>query len=239
MNIPDPQPYLTNPLSATNYAVASAKTGSGNPQDVSNQVSIFQLAHSQAPSSALYAIWAGSNDILNGNVSPSAATQSADSLYANIVSLASGGAKYFLWLDLPPLGETPLARTAGPQTAAALNAASNAFNAEWVADIAKLQSLGIDVIGVDINNLFNQISGNPSAYGFTNVTDPAQGISGDPNRYAFWDMRHPTTAGHALVANLAFNDVVASPEPTTFLLALIGIGGVLVARKHYRRTGRS
>ncbi len=232
--LPDPQPFLTNPLSNTNYAVGTAVTGSGSPQDISNQVAAFGASHPQgAPSNALYTIWGGSNDILNGTNNPAGA---ADSLFSNILTLAAGGAKYFLWIDVAPLGDTPLARAGGPQTVAAFNAASVAFNNEWANDIAKLRAQGIFVIGVDAYGLFTQISASPSTYGFSNITDPAQGMANvDPNTFLFWDVEHPTTAADALVANLAYNDLVASPEPATVGLMLLGLCGVISAGKLRRR----
>src|ERR1700722_13889761 len=39
--LPDPQPFLANPGTNTNFAVASAETGSANPQDIGNQLAAF------------------------------------------------------------------------------------------------------------------------------------------------------------------------------------------------------
>jgi phospholipase/lecithinase/hemolysin len=240
--LPGPQPFLANPAANTNYAVGSAQTGSANPQDISNQLGAFAAAHPLgAPSSALYTIWGGSNDLLNGANNPITA---ADNLYANILALSGAGAKYFLWLNLPPLGDVPLALAldkSSPGTSAALNAASTAFNIEWGIDLAKLRSQGVYVIGVDINSLFNQITANPAAYGFADVTDPAQGLPVNPNTFLFWDGEHPTTAGDALVANLAFNDFTAAPEPASFAFAFIGLGLIVTVhcgRKHLLHNAR-
>jgi len=215
--LPDPKPYLANPLLNTNYAVASAQTGSANPQDISNQLAAFTLAHpTGAPSTALYAIWGGANDLYNGTNTGKTA---ADDLYSNILTLSAEGAKYFLWLNLPQLGDTP--RGAG---SAALNTQSTDFDNEWATDISKLQTAGIFVIGVDINSEFNQILGSPGSFGFTNVTSPAQGIAGDPNKYLFWDTEHPTTAGDALIAQVAYTDLVSAPEPGSLTMLLGGLG---------------
>jgi outer membrane lipase/esterase len=164
--VPDPQPFLANQAVNTNYAVASAQTGSANTQDISNQILAFSAAHAGIASpSALYIIWGGSNDIYNGTNSGKTA---ADNLFANIETLAAEGAKNFLWLNVPQLGNTPR----GASNAAALNAQSTAFDAEWAIDIAALNSFGLNVVGVDINAEFNKILANPGASGFTNVTSP-------------------------------------------------------------------
>ena len=37
----------------------------------------------------------------------------------------------------------------------------------------------------------------------------------DPGQYLFWDLQHPTTAGHALFANLALDAITAALDPVT------------------------
>jgi phospholipase/lecithinase/hemolysin len=235
--LPDPQPFLAAP-GGTNYAIASAQTGSTNPQDISNQVAGFSAANGfSVPSDALYVIWGGANDLFDGTDGGATA---ANNLAADIQALASEGAEDFLWLNLPQLGDTPLGSSSGPTDAAILNAQSTAFDSQWASDISTLNSTGLDVIGVDVNSLFNDILGNPGQYGFTNVTSPAQGTSGNPNDYLFWDEEHPTTAGDALVAQLAYSDFIATPEPASLWMLLGGAAGfLLLSRRRQDRAKRS
>src|SRR3954447_21328411 len=171
LGVPDPQAYLAL-TGGTNYAFASATTGSNGLYNITDQVNTYLLTHpTGASSTALYTVWGGSNDLFNGTTGGKAA---ADALYGNIQSLAAAGGKNFLWLDVPPLGNTPL----GSANAAALNAQVAVFNAEWSTDVALLKSQGISVTGVDVFDLFTTIGANPSAYGFTNITTPAQGQAG-------------------------------------------------------------
>ena len=229
--VPDPQPFLANQFVNTNYAVASAQTGSANPQDISNQVAAFTAAHpGGAPGNALYTIWGGANDLYNGTSSGAVA---ADNLYGNIQFLYSQGARQFLWLNLPQLGNTPR----GSGTAAALNAQSTAFDQRWAIDLASLKLAGVNIVGVDINAEFNAIQANYTSFGFTNISSPAQGTSGNPNSYLFWDTEHPTTAADALIAQTAFA-AESVPEPGSLSMLLSGIGLVYCRMQSNRRIKR-
>jgi len=204
------------------------QTGSNGLSGVSDQLAAFAATHpGGAPADALYTLWAGANDIFNGG-NPVLA---ADNIFNNILSLAAGGGKYFLWLNLPDLGLTPRAVAAG-QTIPA-NLASAAFNAEWTVDLGKLQALGINVTGVNVQALFTQIVANPGAFGFSNVTGPGQGQA-NPNSYLFWDDEHPTTAGHALVANLAFTDL-SVPEPASVAFAALGLLSLVLWKRRAKQ----
>ena len=222
--VSDPQPFLAG---GTNFAVATALTGH-NPlftgalnvvPFTTDQVALFLGLH-LPPTNDLFTFWAGANDI-NSAMNPVTA---ADNIFSDIQTLAAAGAQQFLWLNLPLLGDTPDGIASGQS--ALLNAASLAFDAEWAADIAKLHASHVDVIGVDIEQLFLAIQANPGAFGFTDITDPAWcgtgGLSScatnDPNKFLFWDGEHPTTAADSLIADLAFKDLTAVPEPSSLAL---------------------
>jgi phospholipase/lecithinase/hemolysin len=265
----DPAPVVANTPAGlalnpagTNYAVASAQTGHNPnfslstifnvPPEVpgtADQVTIFNsLNHSTASPNSLYAIWAGSDDISHAlTINPlsgvSAGKTAANNIEANIQTLAGEGGKYFLWFNLPPLGDTPAARATGPLGTFLANEAASAFNDQMTDDITSLEHAlsGIDIITVDIHAAFEQIEGDPKAYGFNNITDAAQDKTVDPNTYLFWDDLHPTTAGDALIADLAARDAApllstATPEPASLGLVLLGFLAPLVCWR--RRTAR-
>ncbi len=243
-NLPDPTAFYVS--GGTNYATGSAQTGhnSSFPLGVpytSDQVGLFTASHLLgAPSNALYTFWAGGDSIFAG-ANPVTA---ADDIYGNIQTLSAEGAKHFLWLNEPALGSTPVGASHG----AALNLASAAFDSEWALDVAKLQGQGIEVVGVDVATLFNDILAQPSAYGFSDTSDAAwcgpgalpNCASNDPNAFVFWDGEHPTTAADALVAQLAYNDAFGTapagvPEPLNAGLSLVGLCGIFAAYKIRRK----
>jgi phospholipase/lecithinase/hemolysin len=229
LGIADPSPALA-PLGGSNFAVGSALTGSTNPGDMQNQVNIFLATHpGNASPTALYTLWGGAEDIFAAQ-NPITA---ADNIATQIKQLAADGGQNFLWFNLPSLGQTP-SLSGNPAAAAAANLASQAFDQEWAMQVSTLDSLGINVIGVNIDTLFNDIQANPAAFGFSNVTTACNTTAGcNPDTFLYWDNLHPTTYADSLVANLAYQGafggpVGVTPEPPTVTLLALGGAGLLM-----------
>jgi outer membrane lipase/esterase len=181
-----------------------------------------------ADSNALYAIWAGANDVIQtlGGISagtiPSAngATiiqSTAAAEIAQIARLQAAGARYIVVLTLPDIGATPGLRAAGATASAGASQLSAGYN---LALLTGLAQAGVRVIAVDSQAIFADILANAAAFGFTNTTTPACGafppFSTSPDSlfcppnvwltptanqtFLFADGIHPTSAVHALVA---------------------------------------
>jgi phospholipase/lecithinase/hemolysin len=229
LGVADPSPALA-PLGGSNYAVGGALTGSASLGDMQTQVDLFLATHpASASPTALYTLWGGANDIFAAQNPVTA----ADNIATQIKELAADGGQNFLWLNLPNLGENP-SLNGIPAAAAAANLASQAFDQEWAIDVSNLDSLGINVIGANIDTLFNEILANPAAFGFSNVIAACNATPGcNPNTFLYWDGIHPTTYADSFVANLAYQDafggpVGVTPEPPTITLLALGVAGLLM-----------
>jgi phospholipase/lecithinase/hemolysin len=95
--------------SGGDYAYGGAKTsGTSFPtsivvQDIDDQVGLFLSART-ANASTLYVVFAGANDLIDGQTNMSVPV---NSLANSIGRLVTAGARQFLVFNLPPLGYTP------------------------------------------------------------------------------------------------------------------------------------
>ena len=181
-------------------------------------------------SDGLFVVWGGPNDFLSPSpldATPSAIIARGVSDLVGIVTTLQGlGAKHILVPGMPDLGLTPFVQGLGE--GAQFSAITNAFNAALAA------SLPEGATYFDTATLLRSMVADPSAFGFTDVTDPCfDGITvcANPDQYLFWDSFHPTTATDSFVAS-AFAEAV--PEPATILLLPAALALCLVIRKRGR-----
>jgi phospholipase/lecithinase/hemolysin len=249
-------PLTPSLLGGTDYAYGDAETGptafnTSVPQTdltgPTGQLAQFGAAHSTADPNALYTIWIGSNDLVD-ILSGAAPSQYAADIGAAVTNvgtaigtLAAGGAKNFLILTVPDLGLTPQAIAGGPAAQAAASALAVDFNNALVSSavtFASSDSLNLSIL--DTYSLLDAIVANPSMYDFTNVTDPCltgstnyvggtacAATTAAQNQYLFWDLRHPTSAGHAVIADAALT--VLTPEPASLSLIAAGLMAIGIA----------
>ncbi|PWS37818.1 hypothetical protein DFH01_00410 [Falsiroseomonas bella] len=250
------------------YALGRADTAPAPPPlppaagaqiNLPGQVGAFlAAAGGTAPADALYAVWAGSNDMLQTLADASliadpvaralfinnAIATSVSSLIGQMQALEAAGAEHFLVLNLPDLGKIP--RLNGdPMSSAAGTGIAAAFNAALANGLAAFDALpGVRVFGVDTFALINRAVAAPAAFGLTNVTDAC--LEGGPVNYTttipanlvctpaqlttslFFDDLHPSAATHVLIANAA---LAAVPAPGAAGLLLVALGGLVVVRR--------
>ena len=191
-------PNLQRPVTTQITEYLAASGGSANPN-------------------ALYAVWAGGNDLLQAGA---AGVGSANEVAGQTARLRAAGARYIMVFGLPNLGLSPDGLAGGPAASGQFTAASAGFN---ITLFNALAATNQRVIPVDTFTLLSEVLSNASAFGFTNTTGTACGpfppfsagrnsqfctgstlVAGaTPTNYAFADGVHPTTGVHAIIADFA------------------------------------
>ncbi len=207
-------------------------SGTGFPtnlvvDDIDDQVDDFLGSTVAIDAETLFVVFAGGNDIA-GSTTSGQVMAAAQSIASDIGRLYDAGGRSFLTPNLPDIGLTPRYND-NPSAKSALTVAFNGA-LDAALDDLELSRPGIELFRLDVFGLFNDLINDPFGYDLVNTTDEAApGLSpGDSSydtsmivsnvdQYLFWDDFHPTQAGHALLAQAAF-DVI--PEPGTLVLAL-------------------
>jgi cholinesterase len=187
------------------------------------------IAGALAPS-ALFVVWGGPNDFLDPSpLDGGDPFKIADRAVADILSIVAGltslGADQILVPGMPDLGLTPYYRAQGPLQAAGASFITDYFNSMLVAGLPS------GVTFFDTAGAMRSIVANPSAFGFTNVSDACfngTSVCSNPDQYVFFDDFHPTTAAHAILGQ---DFAAAVPEPATCVLVLTGALAALRKRR--------
>jgi outer membrane lipase/esterase len=207
-------------------AASSTSTPPGGAQrPVTTQITEYLSSSGGVNPNALYAIWAGGNDLLQAGA---AGVASANDVAAQSARLRGAGARYVAVFGLPNLGLTPGAQAGGAAGVALQTQASAGFN---ITLFNALAATNQRVIPVDVFSMLNEVAASPAAFGFTNTTGVACGAfppfsaggnsqfctgstlvpGATPNNYLFADSIHPTTGAHAIVADL-FKSLIDGPN---------------------------
>ncbi|MEH2278216.1 MAG: SGNH/GDSL hydrolase family protein [Nostoc sp.] len=239
----------------TNFAFGGATTGVDNISvpglpGLQQQIASFTAENPSADPNALYIVWAGANDYFSyfagGVPNPN---QAVANVSAAVTSLAAIGAQDIMVVNQPNLGKFPVANF-NSQIPSLFSTLTNAHNSGLNATINFLnQQLDpdINIIPLNVNDLFSRIIAEPSEFGLTNATNyciqdlsvvplnlPTQPVACNPDEFLFWDPVHPTTAAHQLIGESAFSVLKPEsvPEPSNVLgvLAFGVLGRVLLLK---------
>lgn len=250
----------------TNFAVGGATTGLLNfnfevgapptlPSTIDNTGMLAQVSGFMgggpnfSPSNSLFMLWAAPNDFFLALATPgadpiAAAGAAITNIATAIGGLASIGATQFLVPSMPNLAETPFGLSLTDADRIALDALSLGFNNGLAQAMAQLRAAiqpGVpefNLMEFDTAAFLHEVIGNPTDFGFTNVTEPCFNPA-DPGNltnvvagcqgFLFFDTVHPTTAAHLLLGDRFFATV---PEPGTWALLLVAVAAIWMTRRH-------
>ncbi|GAB6193992.1 SGNH/GDSL hydrolase family protein [Desulfocastanea catecholica] len=218
------RPALKNPgKEASNYAVGGARaTDYLCRYNLNDQMTAYLTDFpDEISANTLIVFEIGSNDVRDALASlsydPTGSEQIITTALYNIglavEALHVKGARKFLLMNVPAIGETPAVKTLDfliPGTAYYANIFAQNFNIGLDSLKSALNGLpGIDVRILDIYSLLYEIIGNPVSYGIVNIDDACVTPNvppftcKKPDTYLFWDGIHPTKAVHEIVAQRA------------------------------------
>jgi outer membrane lipase/esterase len=238
-------------LGGTNYAFGGAETGPAGspfPFSLTDQVEMY-LGGGAADSNALFVVAGGGNDAraaiatAAGGGDPTAIINAyVQNVAAILTRLSNAGAQNILFVNVPNVGLTPALQAADiviPGAAAGASAISAEMNLGASSVFAGLlPTLSADINLFDFYSLVTNAVANPGAYGLTDGTTACAAVLAciaNPDSTLFWDGIHPTTAGHARIAQAVFATVI--PEPSSLALVLV-VGFIFAWRSDNERRRR-
>ncbi|KAG8490102.1 hypothetical protein CXB51_015517 [Gossypium anomalum] len=208
-------------------------------------------------SKCIYSIGLGSNDYLNNYFMPlfySTSRRYNPEQYANVLiqqytqqlqALYNYGARKFVLIGLGQIGCSPneLAQNSrdGRTCVERINAANRIFNNKLKGLVDQFNNANSDAkfIYIDVYGIFQDVTSNPSAYGFR-VTNagccgvgrnngqitclPLQRPCRNRNEYLFWDAFHPTEAANVIIGRRSYNAQSPSDAyPIDIRLSIINV----------------
>lgn len=150
------------------------------PPSLGLSVQAYLMEHSKLNGQTVYFVFSGGNDYLNvvlfeDNYNPTIMSNYVDNVIEGVSSavlkLEQAGAKRFVIMGLPHLGETP--RYVRTTDRAVLNTAVDVHNQRLAVRVDQWKKLypKADFLFIDIQKYLLQALDNPQHYGFSNIAD--------------------------------------------------------------------
>jgi hypothetical protein len=231
----------------TNYAYGGAQASGPSGlfvRDLDGQLADY-LASQTVDPKALYVVWAGANDLFDGETNVGVPI---GHVVSALESLAARGARQFLVPNLPILGRIPNYNR-DAVASKAFDTLSHQYNGAFETAIESLAARQPQATfyRLDVGEIFSSAVTNPAAWGLANWFDPAapglnpgaifyneSRIVPNPEQYLFWDKIHPTAAVHAILGDFAKRvvdgaagdfDTDGEVDASDFALWRAGFGG--------------
>lgn len=188
----------------------------GAIQQVQSFTRYMRLAQNYQPQNTLFTLLIGGNDLIKYN---SSVDQIISGETQALQHLIQAGARNILLLTLPDLSKAPIfkIKTNGP-TVAAQVIDFNAKLHKLVGSLRAQYGASLHIQLFDTFALFNDFLDNPAQYGIGNTTDSCLNIDTisnstylttqtarpqcrEPDTFVFWDMLHPSTHTHRVMAD--------------------------------------
>ncbi|AXE32619.1 thermolabile hemolysin [Chromobacterium phragmitis] len=188
----------------------------GVVQQVQSWQEYMKQARNYNPSTTLFTMWIGGNDLVNYGSTPD---KVIDGQKQALVNLINSGARNILVLKLPDVSRAPVYQLKGG--AATVAAQVKDLNQKLDALAVSLRdqygsSLNLRVF--DSYAMFNDVLTNPGKYQVVNTTQSCLNINsdsalnymqsqsprancGNADSFVFWDTLHPTTHTHLVLGN--------------------------------------
>jgi len=222
-----PSLHLVGGNGGFNYAVAGARAAGDAPIDLPIQVGAFlQSQGGTAPADKTYIMFIGGNDVRDARDAPlqeafGIIRTASDGVAEQLNLLVSSGAQSIMVVTTPNIGEIPETL----EQATDRNGRRLMFRASWLTYLLNLRveravkeielNNDLDVVLLDINDIFDNIIDDSSARGFSNTTeaclntntfqfneDCAFGANFD--EFVFFDQIHPTARVHEIAGRVIY-----------------------------------
>ena len=173
------------------------------------------------PARTLFVLMFGLNDLMTYD---KPVEEVGPQLAAAISRLVSAGAEHLVLGTLPLPTQAPRTKYADPTSEAAKEAKIAAYNVFVRDQAACWAAEGVDVVLLEADVMLGELLADPAAFGLSVADDscldlssdePANYLTGHPIRatcadlgsgaFAFWDLTHPSTALHQIMADLVLD----------------------------------